>query len=85
MILGRTFIRQHFTGLILSSLRRFTRGSEVTIDNTQTNGLWGVYQARIRLAGDENTYRLILAPENAPLEIGGQPIGDHFHFPLGTM
>lgn len=63
---------------------RHADGQKVGIDNTQQNGLYGVYQSRVRLEGDPNTYRLILAPADAPIEMNGRPIGEAFGLPLGS-
>jgi hypothetical protein len=87
-------IRQHFTGFILSRIRDAVRkanaehpGDEITIDSTQQNGSYGIYQARVRLAGDPTVYRLILAPADAPIMVdhgGPTPIRNHFIEPLGS-
>jgi hypothetical protein len=82
----------HYAGFILSSIRAALRNrcmadraeaDAITVDNSQTNGSYGVHQARVRLRGDPNTYRLILAPADAPITINGRPIGEHFAMPLG--
>lgn len=75
-------IRQHFTRSILASLARMTRGSDVTIDQRQCNSMDGVWQARVRLTGDDRTYRLLLAPEEAPITLYGRPIDAAFSLPL---
>lgn len=84
-------LRQHFTGFIVSRIRRAVAasnadhsGEEVTLDNVQQNGMWGVYQARVRLAGDATVYRLLLAPANAPIRVQGRDIEDYFAQPLGS-
>lgn len=80
----------HYTGYILAAIRSALRSGDnaviadrVTVSNSQTNGAYGVYQATVRLAGDPTTYRLILAPADAPITINGRPIGEHFALPLG--
>lgn len=81
----------HYTGMILATLRSALKRENavaaevdrVVIDNHQQNGGYGVHQARVRLGNDPTTYRLILAPADAPIEINGRPIGDHFAMPLG--
>jgi len=70
--------RQHFTGLILSTIRRACRCSDVTIHYGQQNGAYGVHQALVKLGGDPLDYRLILAPADAPIAINGRPIDEHF-------
>lgn len=80
----------HYTAYILATIRSALKSGDnvsladrVTLDNHQQNGAYGVHQQRVRLAGDPLTYRLILAPADAPIEINGWPIGDHFALPLG--
>lgn len=78
------------TGYILAAICSALKESycreiakEITLDGRQGNGLHGIHQARVTLQGDPTTYRLIIAPADAPLEIGGRPIGEHFALPLG--
>ncbi len=81
----------HYCGMIVSTIRRALvlmnsacgDGNDVTVDNAQANGAHGVHMARVRLKGDPSTYRLILAPADAPISIHGRPIGEHFALPLG--
>jgi hypothetical protein len=82
-------IAQHFTGMILSTLRRGINRTidgepayGLTIGDMQGNGSHGVYQASVRLEGDPTLYRLILAPADAPIQINGHPIDQHFARPL---
>ncbi len=82
------------TGFIMGTIRNLLRsnpmpGDRVTLDNLQQNATHGIWQGRVTLAGDPVTYRLILAPEDAPIGIiGGADhnirIGDHFPRPLGV-
>lgn len=77
-----------FPGFILSRLadwaRRDSDDSErITIDNHQANGAHGVHQARARLSGDPTVYRIIVAPADAPITIGGRAVADYFPQPLG--
>jgi hypothetical protein len=78
-----------FTGFILTKIVNWAREDDrylsdrVTIDNQQQNGAHGIHQARVRLSGDPTTYRLILAPADAPIKINGHPIGEHFAEPIG--
>lgn len=53
------------------------------IDGHQSNGSYGVHQARVTLRSDPTVYRLIVAPADAPITINGRPIGEHFAKPLG--
>lgn len=77
----------HFAGHIMALLRNAVIdadiGNGMSIDNLQQNSLDGVHQARVRLAGDPRTYRLVLAPAEAPISYNGRPIGDAFAKPLG--
>jgi hypothetical protein len=58
-------------------------GDQVTVSNHQANGAHGIHQARVTLSGDPTTYRLIIAPADAPITVNGHPIGEHFAQPLG--
>lgn len=71
-------IRQHFTGLVLATIRLACRASDVTVNYGQQNGSYGVHQALVKLDGDPTDYRLILAPADAPIAINGRPIDEHF-------
>lgn len=77
-----------FPGFILSRLGEWAGRDDddkerITIDNHQGNGAHGVHQARVRLAGDPTVYRLIIAPADAPISIGGREIATYFAQPLG--
>lgn len=77
-----------YSGFIVSKIRDWARKEplstdRITVDNHQCNGSYGVHQARVQLAGDPTTYRLIIAPSDAPITINGRPIGEHFAQPLG--
>lgn len=56
---------------------------KITVDNHQAEGVFGVHQARIQLKGDPTTYRMIVAPANAPISINGRPADEVFAAPLG--
>lgn len=83
-----TPIKPHYTGLILHHIKRAVAaheiGEEITLDNSQRNGMHGIYQCCVRLQGDDTVYRLLLMPANAPVEAYGRPIGDAFAEPLGN-
>lgn len=73
----------HFAGHIMARICAAMRdegreGDGIAVSNLQQNSLYGVQQARVMLEGDPVAYRLILAPADAPIEIDGRPIGDHF-------
>lgn len=78
--------RQHFTGHIASIIRSVVNNiTTVVIDQHQQNAMWGVHQMRVRFPNDPITYRLILAPENAPISVGRDnpiPINQHFLEPI---
>lgn len=80
--------REHFTGFILTRIKRSLAGeacTEVSIENHQQNASHGVHQCRVRLAGDPTVYRMILCPADAPVELYGRPVGDAFAQPLGDQ
>lgn len=77
-------------GFILTALatlaKNFTiKENQITIDNHQGNGAYAVHQARVRLKGDPTTYRMIIAPADAPIFIGEGKVPTHQAFarPLG--
>jgi len=77
-----------YSGYIIAKIAKWARNDSVsndrvTVSGHQGNGLYGIHQARVTLAGDPTTYRLIIAPADAPIAINGLPISDHFAQPLG--
>lgn len=56
--------------------------SKITVEGHQANGAFGIHQAALRLEGDPTTYRLIVAPVDAPITVNGLPIDSHFLEPL---
>lgn len=83
----------HFSGMILTMIRDAVRcyskavapDDEIAIDNMQQNAVHGVWQARVRLKGDPNTYRMLIAPADAPLACDGRNLATYFAEPLGDM
>ena len=80
-----------YPGHIIAAIRRWAElykeegGEElaITLAGHQSNGLYGIHQARMTMQGDPATYRLIIAPADAPITINGRPSGEHFAQPLG--
>lgn len=64
----------------------FHRESGAIADQHQSNGTWGIHQFRVRRVGDPTIYRVIVAPEDAPIFVGSAPNGlaidKHFIEPL---
>lgn len=82
-------IKKVYPGYIASLIRRalnhtapLPHADDARADLMQANGLYGVHQLRVRLAGDDTVYRIIVAPANAPIAIGGVPADQHFSLPL---
>ena len=76
----------HFAGTIMARLRSAIADKvlgAVRIDQPQSNSLYGIHQARVRVAGDPTAYRLIVAPMDAPISIGGCSADTHFTRHLG--
>ena len=82
-----------YPGYILARLSRWAKehrertqgadgANELIIDDHQCNGMHCVHQASVRLQNDPTTYRMIIAPANAPLELYGRPIDEAFGKPL---
>jgi hypothetical protein len=78
-------LRQHFTGLILATLKRAAVAHDITISHRQANGAHGVHQALVLLDGDPTHYRMVLAPADAPITLYGRPIDHAFMAPLGEV
>jgi hypothetical protein len=83
--------KQHFAGLAISLIRGAIKrrndlpeayGCKIEIDQLQENHIYGIHQARIKIEGDDNIYRLILAPLDAPLRVGPCEIDQHFLNPM---
>ena len=76
-----------YPGYIINLLGKLAKdaASGICLENHQANGCYGVHQVRVRVKGDPTTYRLILAPEDAPIEVNGRPISAHFAEPLGGV
>lgn len=76
----------HYTGLLARSLRhafgKTFGGTGAVLDQPQSNALYGVHQMRARLNNDPNTYRIIIAPVDAPISIGGVAVDQHFLEPI---
>lgn len=71
-------IPQHFTGLILSTIRRALapHADSLRAYDWRSNAVFGAHQAIIEFDGQE--YRMILAPIDAPVTIGGRLADEHF-------
>jgi len=65
-----------YPGFILASVKFDT--PDITTDQHQSNGAYGIHQARVRINDDGTAYRLIIAPADAPITVNGVPIDNHF-------
>jgi hypothetical protein len=81
--------RTVYSLLVTSAIWRLLKGSPLPVDaigieadQLQSNGLYCVHQMRVRLPGDPQRYRVIIAPADAPITIGGVPADQHFSEPL---
>jgi hypothetical protein len=82
----------HYAGLFTSAIQRLVNGlgapeafAGASADEHQQNGAYGVHQLCMRLPGDPTLYRVLIAPADAPISIGGVPADQHFSYPLGQM
>lgn len=82
----------HYAGLILNMIRGAIRdrnirqaGNEIRIDQPQENHIYGIQQVRIRLEGDPQIYRMIIAPADAPIRVGPVSIDQHFLEPIAQF
>lgn len=74
-----------FPGLVAAEITRALRRETCArVDQHQGNGLWCVHQLRVRLPDDPTVYRVIVAPADAPLAVGSQPIDQHFLSPIAA-
>jgi hypothetical protein len=76
-----------FPGLAASCLinafnSAFRSATGARADQHQANYTWGIHQFRVRIKDDPTIYRVIVAPEDAPLFVGsateGLSIDKHF-------
>lgn len=77
--------RKVYPGFIASLIRRYLLSApedDVRVDLMQSNGMYAAHQLRVRLSGDDTIYRVIVAPANAPISVGGVPVDQHFALPL---
>jgi hypothetical protein len=75
----------HYSGLVTAAIRRSINGERpingaegMRADQDQSNGAYGIKQLRVRLPGDPNVYRILIAPGDAPIMVHGRPIDEHF-------
>lgn len=75
-------VQPHYCGLLVEALRQglTLAGEACRADQHQANSTFGVHQLRLTYEG--RTYRLLLAPAEAPLVIDQVPADDHFLEPL---
>lgn len=78
-----------FTSLLAAEIRRSLLEDKKTVDANglqvdqhQSNGMWAVHQLRVVLPEGMGTYRVIIAPANAPVFIGKVSADEHFSEPL---
>jgi hypothetical protein len=84
-------MKTHYAHLIASTIRALVNGyplpidaEGMAVDQFQSNGAYGAKQLRVRLPGHEQPYRVIIAPADAPVTIGGVPADQHFSETLGA-
>jgi hypothetical protein len=72
-----------YCGAIARFIRQtFNNARAGTVDQHQSSALYCVHQLRVRLPGDPVQYRVLIAPEDAPVAIGGVPVDEHFAEPI---
>lgn len=74
-----------FCNLIAQAIRVTLDLPGAVIDQHQANGLWCIHQLRVRLPGDPQLYRVIIAPAEAPIFIGKTPADEHFSDPIAQQ
>lgn len=74
----------HYTSSIMADIRRAVnadRTNDITIVAGPSNGTDGAIQALATvpaMGAGETRYRVIVAPVDAPISIGGVPVQQHF-------
>lgn len=71
-----------YPSIVTSIIRNAMNITGAHADQEQANGTWGVRQLRVRLKDDPNTYRVIIAPADAPIRIGNVSADQHFLEPI---
>lgn len=69
----------HYSGLLANAIRR---ALIEFVDQRQANATYGVHQLRVRLPDDPTVYRVLIAPSDAPIMIGGVGVDAHFAEPI---
>lgn len=73
----------HYSGLIASVIEKSLADAAV-VDQRQQNALYGVHQMRVSIKdpqpNEQPTYRVIIAPADAPVWIGRTPVSADEHF-----
>jgi hypothetical protein len=79
----------HYSGLVAAQIRRsllegqkIPEANGLVVDQLQSNGCYGVKQLRVTLPEGMGTYRVIVAPADAPVFIGKVHADQHFLEPL---
>lgn len=75
-----------YTGLVATQIRRsllegnlIPDANGLQVDQHQQNGAWAVHQLRVTLPDGMGTYRVIVAPADAPVFIGKVHADHHFN------
>lgn len=87
-VIGRLPV--HYAGLLARAIERLLNGDApprgfagAAAHEHQQNALYGAHQLTVRQGGhDPVLYRIIVAPADAPISIGGEPADQHFAEPL---
>lgn len=75
-------LRPVYSGFLAGQLRRLLVQGGVTVDQFQSNGLYACHQLRVTLPEGMGTYRVLVAPADAPVSIGDVSAEEHFMEPL---
>jgi hypothetical protein len=84
-----TALPKAYSGLVAFQIRRCLLEGKLSpdiqslqVDQMQSNGSFAVHQLRVTLPDGMGTYRVIVAPADAPIFIGKCPADEHFNEPL---
>lgn len=82
-------MRPVYSGFLAAQIRRVLleggispEATGLNVDQFQSNGMYACHQLRVTLPDGMGTYRVIVAPADAPVSIGGVSAEEHFLEPL---
>lgn len=84
----RSVMTPTYAGFLTGQIRRALLENQpavqggLVVDQFQSNGLYACHQLRVTLPDGMGTYRVLVAPADAPLKVGDVAAEEHFMEPL---